>query len=70
MKWKTLLSEYVVKEPWMTVRKDKLLLPDGRVKDDYWSLEYPDWINVTAIISLSGNIVMVWTAWHGRYLPA
>ena len=48
MKWKTLLSEYVVKEPWMKVRKDKLLLPDGRVKDDYWSLEYPDWINVIA----------------------
>ena len=48
MKWKTLSSEYVVKEPWMTVRKDKLLLPDGRVKDDYWSLEYPDWINVIA----------------------
>ena len=48
MKWKTLSSEYVVKKPWMTVRKDKLLLPDGRVKDDYWSLEYPDWINVIA----------------------
>lgn len=48
MKWKTLSSEYVVREPWMTVRKDKLLLPDGRVKDDYWSLEYPDWINVIA----------------------
>lgn len=33
----------------MTVRKDTLMLPDGRIKDDYWSLEYPDWINVIAI---------------------
>ena len=49
MRWKTISSEYVVKEPWMTVRKDKLMLPDGRIKDDYWSLEYPDWINVIAI---------------------
>ena len=49
MKWKTVSSKYVVKEPWMTVRKDSLMLPDGRVKDDSWSLEYPDWINVIAI---------------------
>ena len=49
MRWKVLSSQYVVKEPWMTVRKDKLMLPDGRIKDDYWSLEYPDWINVIAI---------------------
>ena len=31
MRWKTISSEYVVKEPWMTVRKDKLMLPDGRI---------------------------------------
>ncbi len=49
MRWKVLSSQYVVKEPWMTVRKDTLMLPDGRIKDDYWSLEYPDWINVIAI---------------------
>lgn len=49
MRWKVLESEYVVKEPWMTVRKDKLRLPDGRVKEGYWSLEYPDWINVIAL---------------------
>lgn len=49
MRWKVLSSEYVVKEPWMTVRKDKLELPDGRIKEGYWSLEYPDWINIIAI---------------------
>lgn len=49
MRWKTLSSEYIIKEPWMTARKDKLELPDGRVKEAYWSLEYPDWINVIAI---------------------
>ena len=56
MRWKVLSSQYVVKEPWMTVRKDKLMLPDGRIKDDYWSLEYPDWINVIAITWRMGTI--------------
>lgn len=49
MRWKVLSSEYVVRDPWMTVRKDSLQLPDGRIKDSYWSLEYPDWINIIAI---------------------
>lgn len=49
MRWKVLSSEYVVKEHWVTVRKDRLQLPDGRIKDGYWSLEYPDWINIIAI---------------------
>lgn len=49
MRWQVLSSEYVVREPWMTVRKDRLQLPDGRIKDGYWSLEYPDWINIIAL---------------------
>lgn len=49
MRWRVLSSDYIIREPWMTVRKDRLQLPDGRVKDSYWSLEYPDWINVIAV---------------------
>lgn len=49
LKWKTLSSEYIMKSPWMTVRKDVMQLPNGQVHPSYWCLEYPDWINIIAI---------------------
>lgn len=64
MRWKVLSSQYVAKEPWMTVRKDRLRLPDGRIKEDYWSLEYPDWINIIAITS-DGNFIFERQYRHG-----
>ena len=48
-KWETLSSEYLFRRPWLTVRHDKVRLPDGRVNPEYYVLEYPDWINVLAI---------------------
>ena len=41
----------------MTARKDKVLLPDGRVNPEYWVVEYPDWVNVIAITK-DGHFVM------------
>lgn len=48
-KWKVLESEYLIKRPWLTARRDHLLLPDGRENSEYYVLEYPDWVNVIAI---------------------
>ncbi len=56
-KWKVLESEYLIKRPWLTARKDKVMLPDGRVNPEYWVLEYPDWVNVIAITK-DGRFVM------------
>ncbi|MCC8038982.1 MAG: NUDIX hydrolase [Bacteroidales bacterium] len=56
-KWKILSSEYLVKRPWLTARRDKVELPDGRVNDEFYVLEYPAWINVIAITE-DGRIVM------------
>lgn len=47
--WRTLESEYLIRRPWLTARRDKLELPDGRTYDEYYILEYPDWVNVIAI---------------------
>lgn len=44
-----LSSSYVSKEPWLTVRKEKIRLPNGVVIPDYYVLEYPDWVNILAI---------------------
>ncbi len=56
-KWRILESEYLIKRPWLTARKDKVQLPDGRVNPEYWVLEYPDWVNVIAITK-DGQFVM------------
>lgn len=63
-KWKVLKSEYLIKRPWLTARKDFIELPDGRQNDEYYVLEYPDWVNVIAITD-DGSFVMERQYRHG-----
>lgn len=63
-KWKVLDSEYIVKRPWLTARRDKVQLPDGTVHPEYYVLEYPTWVNVIAITA-DGDFVMVEQYRHG-----
>lgn len=62
--WKVLFSEYLIKRPWLTVRRDKLQLSTGKIIPEYYVLEYPDWVNVTAITK-EGQIVMERQYRHG-----
>ena len=55
--WKVLESEYLVRRPWLTARRDRLELPDGRIIPEYYVLEYPTWANVIAITK-DGQFVM------------
>ena len=48
-KWETVSSEYLFRRPWLTVRKDAVRLPDGRINPEFYVLEYPDWVNIIAI---------------------
>lgn len=48
MKWETLKSEYLIRRPWLTARRDTVKLPTGAINDEYYVLEYPDWVNVIA----------------------
>jgi len=57
-KWQKLASKYLVKEKWATLRVDEVKLPDGVIKDDYYVLEYPNWVNAIAITE-AGKIIMV-----------
>lgn len=63
-KWTVLSSEHLFKRPWLTVRKDRLKLPNDAVIDEYYVLEYPTWINVVAI-TRGGKFVMVEQYRHG-----
>ncbi|MBO4820190.1 MAG: NUDIX hydrolase [Prevotella sp.] len=56
-KWKILKSEYLIRRPWLTARRDHVRLPDGRENPEYYVLEYPDWVNVIAITK-DGQFVM------------
>ncbi len=49
MRWTTLSSEYLFRRPWLTARRDRVLLPNGKINNEYYVLEYPTWINVIAI---------------------
>lgn len=47
-KWTLLDSRYIIERPWATLRVDKLQLPNGNIKDEYYVLEYPTWVNMVA----------------------
>lgn len=48
-KGRVLASTHLHRAPWLTVRKDTLLLPTGATIPDYYVLEYPEWVTVMAI---------------------
>ena len=59
-----LKSEYLFKRPWLTARRDTCQLPDGRIMDEYYVLEYPTFINVIAITK-DDEMVLVRQYRHG-----
>lgn len=58
MKWTTLERKYLIERPWLTARVDKVQLPTGAIIDEYYVLEYPDWVNTIAITK-DGKFVFV-----------
>ena len=49
MGWKQLGKEYVIKNKWVTIRKDHVLLPSGVEIGDFYVIERPRMIHVIAI---------------------
>src|ERR1700712_4894526 len=64
MKWKVLESEYLHKEPWLTIRKDKCEMPNGKIVPAFYVTEYPEWVNALALTK-DGKAVMVKQYRHG-----
>lgn len=63
-KWEIIKSQYLFKRPWLTARRDHVRLPSGIEHDEYYVLEYSDWVNVVAITK-SGQFVMERQYRHG-----
>lgn len=49
LKWQKIASKYLVQEKWATLRVDTCKLQNGAIKDDYYVLEYPNWVNAVAL---------------------
>jgi len=61
--WKKLSSHYLHKGPWATLRSDRCAMPDGRIVENYYVLEYPNWVNAIALAE-DGKIIMVYQYRH------
>jgi 8-oxo-dGTP pyrophosphatase MutT (NUDIX family) len=62
--WQVLGSEYVLRRPWLTLRRDRVRVPTGAVIDEYYVWEYPPWVNVVAITA-DDRVVLVRQYRHG-----
>lgn len=49
MNWKLLKSDYLFKDMWFTVRKDRCERGDGKIIDPYYVYEFPNWVTAVAI---------------------
>lgn len=49
MEWKLIKSEYLFKDLWFTVRKDRCIRQDGHIVDPYYVYEFPDWVTAVAV---------------------
>lgn len=63
-KWETIESNYLFKTPFVNLRVDKCILPNGIIIDEYYVNEYPDWVNVVAITQ-DKKIILVKQYRHG-----
>ncbi|MEX6689745.1 NUDIX hydrolase [Danxiaibacter flavus] len=57
LKWKTISSEYLSHEPWFTVRKDVCEKPDGKIVNDYYVFEFPEWVTCFAMTE-DGKVIL------------
>ncbi len=58
MKWKVLSSEYLVKFPFFTARKDKCETPEGKIVEQYYVVELPTTACALALTE-EGEAIMI-----------
>ena len=64
MKWKIHSSEYIFKDLWFTVRKDRCETPLGKIVDPYYVYEFPAWVTALALTE-DNKAIMVKQYRHG-----
>ena len=64
MSWKVLNSERIFNVPWLRVRKQKVQMPSGHIINDFYLLDYDEWVTIVPI-TLQNNIVLINQYRHG-----
>jgi len=62
--WEVVRSRYIVDDPWLKLRADDCLTPDGKSVSPYYVLEYPPWVSVIALTP-DENVVVIKQYRHG-----
>jgi 8-oxo-dGTP pyrophosphatase MutT (NUDIX family) len=62
--WEVLRTEYLFRQPWLTLRRDCVRVPTGAVIDEYYVWEYPPWVNVVGVTE-DDQLVLVRQYRHG-----
>ena len=47
--WKVLESKRLHNDPWLSVREERVQLPNGNIIHPYYILDYANWVNIIAI---------------------
>jgi 8-oxo-dGTP pyrophosphatase MutT (NUDIX family) len=58
MKWRILESEYLFKDLWFKVRRDRCETPEGKIIDPYYVYEFPEWATAFALTE-DNRVIMV-----------
>ena len=62
--WKTLESKKIISDKWINLRSETCKMPNGKIIEPYYLLDYPTWINIVAINS-SNEVILVKQYRHG-----
>jgi ADP-ribose pyrophosphatase len=57
LSWKTLSSEYLYKETWLTMRKDTCETQEGKIITPYYVYEFPAWVMAVAL-TIDGKFIL------------
>ncbi|MGE3540522.1 MAG: NUDIX hydrolase [Candidatus Tectimicrobiota bacterium] len=62
--WQLLRSTYLIQDRWLRLRADTCQLPDKRIIEPYYIMEYPAWVAVVAL-TREQHVVLVRQYRHG-----
>ena len=62
--WEVKQRRYLLERPWITLREDHVLLPNGAEMEEFHVIEYPNWA-ATVCLDTTGNLIMVEQYRHG-----
>ena len=62
--WQILDSEYLYKETWFTIRKDRCRTEEGKIIDPYYVYEFPTWVTALPITE-NGEVLLIKQYRHG-----